>query len=169
MNEMDEMNRRLRDLLEAAPGEPPHLVSVQAVRRRATRRRVRDAVGVLAAVTVLAMVGVTAAAGVFRAAPGPAGQKSAATTAYVAYDPGWVKPGKFTPGAIIPISTATNAAGTPIRLRNLSGDIQITPDGKTLYAAAAHKVIPISTATNTPGKPIPVPIRVGLPGGVVTP
>ena len=44
----------------------------------------------------------------------------------------------------------------------------MTPDGKTLYAAAEHKVIPISTATNTPGKPIPVSIRVGLPGDVVT-
>lgn len=30
----------------------------------------------------------------------------------------------------------------------------ITPDGKTLYAAARQGVVPISTATNTPGKPI---------------
>ena len=55
-------------------------------------------------------------------------------------------------GAVIPISTATNRAGQPIPFA--AEDIAITPDGKTLYAAARQGVVPISTATNTPGKPI---------------
>jgi DNA-binding beta-propeller fold protein YncE len=57
------------------------------------------------------------------------------------------------PGAVTPISTATNTPGKPIRIGN-SLIIAITPNGKTLYAAAVDKVVPISTATNTPGKPI---------------
>ena len=69
---------------------------------------------------------------------------------------------------VIPISTATNTAGQPIRFGSdchaqplvwpgLS--IAITPDGKTAYFACESAVIPISTATNTPGKPIPIPLR----------
>jgi DNA-binding beta-propeller fold protein YncE len=57
------------------------------------------------------------------------------------------------PGAVTPISTATNTPGKPIRIGK-SLAIAITPNGKTLYAAALNKVVPISTATNTPGKPI---------------
>jgi DNA-binding beta-propeller fold protein YncE len=57
------------------------------------------------------------------------------------------------PGMVIPISTASNTAGKPIRIGN-SLNIAITSDGKTLYAAAVNKVVPISTATNSPGQPI---------------
>ena len=71
-------------------------------------------------------------------------------------------------GAVIPISTATNTPGKPIPI-GAGVTIAITPDGKTLYAAAAHKVIPISTATNTPGKPIRIPIRDAHPSVVITP
>jgi hypothetical protein len=74
----------------------------------------------------------------------PAG---AAPTVYVAYP----NPGKV--GTITPISIASNTPRKPIRLR-FNGETAITPDGKTLYAAAVNKVVPISTATNTPGKPI---------------
>jgi DNA-binding beta-propeller fold protein YncE len=44
--------------------------------------------------------------------------------------------------------------------------IAITPDGKTVYAAAGNKVVPISTATNRPGKPIRLPY--GEAGEIVT-
>ena len=39
---MTGIDRRLRDLLEAATGEPPHQVSAEAVRRRVSRRRARE-------------------------------------------------------------------------------------------------------------------------------
>jgi DNA-binding beta-propeller fold protein YncE len=69
------------------------------------------------------------------------------------------------PGAVTPISTATNQPGNPIRI-GASLVIALTPNGKTLYAAALNKVIPISTATNTPGKP-PPPVSTGYPPEIV--
>jgi DNA-binding beta-propeller fold protein YncE len=146
------MDRQLRDLLDAAVGEPPHEVSVPAVRRRVTRRRVREAVGIPAAVAVLAAAGVTAATGVFGVAPGPAAGHRPATV-YVSY------PGKYHfAGTLAPISTATNTAGQPIRIGTLGG-LAFTPDGKTAYVEGpTGAIIPISTATNTPGQPIPVPM-----------
>jgi hypothetical protein len=63
------IDRQLRDLLEAAAGEPPHQVSAEAVRRRVSRRRARECLAGAAAVAV-----------------------------------------------IIPVSTASNTAGQPIRL-----------------------------------------------------
>jgi hypothetical protein len=51
------MDGRLRDLLEAASGEPPHRVSVEAVHRRVIRRRVAEfTAGVVAVVAVAALV-----------------------------------------------------------------------------------------------------------------
>ena len=79
-------------------------------------------------------------------------------TAYVAN-------GEGPTGRVVPISTATGTPGTPIRV-GVGATIAITPDGKTLYAAAQNKVVPISTATNTPGQPIRLPY--GLPDGIVT-
>ena len=59
---------------------------------------------------------------------------------------------------IVPISTATNTAGKPIRVGSPADALAITPDGKTLYAASStatrNTVTPISTATNRAGKPI---------------
>ena len=43
------MDRQLRDLLDAAAGEPPHRLSVEAVRRRVIRRRVVERVAGVAA------------------------------------------------------------------------------------------------------------------------
>jgi DNA-binding beta-propeller fold protein YncE len=63
-------------------------------------------------------------------------------------------------GTVIPISTATNTPGTPIRIGAgiPAEDIAFTPDGKTAYVAnfegPTGRVVPISTATGTPGKPI---------------
>ena len=51
---MNGMDRHLRDLLEAAVGEPPRRVTAEAVRRRVIRRRIAEAVA--AAVTVAAIV-----------------------------------------------------------------------------------------------------------------
>jgi DNA-binding beta-propeller fold protein YncE len=71
-------------------------------------------------------------------------------------------------GAVVPISTATNTAGKPIRI-GTDVTIAMTPDGKTLYAATVNKLVPISTATNTPGRPIHIPIRGDHPFAVITP
>jgi hypothetical protein len=70
-----------------------------------------------------------------------------------------------------------HTAGKPIPVGG-AVTIGLPPGGKTLYAAALTgnsllggraKVVPISVATNTPGTPIRIPIRVGLPLGVITP
>ena len=64
---------------------------------------------------------------------------------------------------VTPISTATNTPGKPIPVGTTSfigtdigvGQIAITPDGKTVYAANnVGTITPINTATGTPGKPI---------------
>ena len=60
---MNGMDRQLRDLLDAAAGEPPHRVSAEAVHRRVVRRRVVElAAGAVAvaAITVLIPVGIGA-------------------------------------------------------------------------------------------------------------
>jgi hypothetical protein len=50
------MDGRLRDLLDAAVGEPPHQVTAEAVRRRVIRRRVVEAVAGAVAVVVIAAI-----------------------------------------------------------------------------------------------------------------
>jgi hypothetical protein len=63
------------------------------------------------------------------------------------------------------ISTLTPRAAE-VHPRRPVLEMAITPDGKTLYAAAINKVVPISTATNTPGKPIR-PVSPGIPREIV--
>ena len=53
---MNGMDRHLRDLLQAAAGEPPHRISAEAVRRRVIRRRVVEYVTAAAAVAVIAVI-----------------------------------------------------------------------------------------------------------------
>jgi hypothetical protein len=50
------MDRHLRDLLEAAVGEPPRRVSAEALRRRVVRRRVVEFAAGAAAVAVIAVL-----------------------------------------------------------------------------------------------------------------
>jgi YVTN family beta-propeller protein len=58
--------------------------------------------------------------------------------------------------SVVPVDTATNRAGKPIRVGSAPDAIAITPDGKTAYVADgnAHSVTPIDIATNTAGQPI---------------
>jgi hypothetical protein len=58
---VNETENRLRDLLEAAVGEPPHRVTAETVRQRVIRRRMREALGVAAIVVLVAGVAVAAA------------------------------------------------------------------------------------------------------------
>jgi YVTN family beta-propeller protein len=163
-DEMD--NRQWREFMDTAMGVPPGRVTVAAVRRRLVRRRIKEAAGVLTAVA-LVVAGVTGAVRVYGATPGPATHhRPGAPTVYVAYDPGGGngvpayrqgRRGRAGADAIIPIDTATNKAGKPIRV-GFGFQIAITPDGKTAYVLDPNnfKVTPISTATNTAGKPIPI-------------
>jgi len=59
---------------------------------------------------------------------------------------------------VIPISTATNTAGLPIKVGGGPDAIAITPDGKTAYVLDYYRnhVTPIRTATNTALPPITV-------------
>jgi hypothetical protein len=52
---MSGIDGQLRDLLDAAVGEPPHRVSAGAVRRRVVRRRVMEGIVGVAAVAVIAV------------------------------------------------------------------------------------------------------------------
>jgi hypothetical protein len=65
-----EMDRHLRELLNAAVGEPPHQVSAEAVRRRVIRRRVVEFAAVAAAVAVMAVI-VPVGIGALGRAPAP--------------------------------------------------------------------------------------------------
>ena len=54
---MNGMDGQLRDLLQAAAGEPPHRVSVEAVHRRVIRRRVAEfTAGAVAVVALAALI-----------------------------------------------------------------------------------------------------------------
>jgi DNA-binding beta-propeller fold protein YncE len=79
-------------------------------------------------------------------------------TVYVSTESGCVGGPPDCTFTVTPISTATNTPGTPIHIgygpQDCTGQIAITPDGKTAYALTAWGVIPISTATGTPGQPI---------------
>src|SRR5439155_25316129 len=59
---------------------------------------------------------------------------------------------------VIPINTATNTAGKPIKVGLGPDLIAFTPNGETAYVANYNSgtVTPINTATNVAGKPIKV-------------
>ena len=67
---MTEMDRHLRELLNAAVGEPPHQVSAEAVRRRVIRRRVVEFAAGAAAVAVIAVI-IPVGIGALGRAPAP--------------------------------------------------------------------------------------------------
>jgi YVTN family beta-propeller protein len=79
-------------------------------------------------------------------------------TAYILADPpakGSV-PVPLGDGLVVPIATAANDPGTPIKVGALPSGLAITPDGKTLYVpdSNSNAVTPIDTATGTAGHPI---------------
>jgi hyaluronoglucosaminidase len=60
------------------------------------------------------------------------------------------------PSGVIPVATATNTLGRPIKTGAIPAAIAITPDGRTAYIADGNyrTVTPVATATNSPGRPI---------------
>jgi len=145
------MGGPLRDLLDAAVGEPPHGVSVEAVRRRVVRRRVMEGIAATVAAVAVIAVAVPVVAGSLGGSPAaqrPGVQQAHGPVAYVVSD---------STGSVTPIGTATNTpAGKPIMIGNFPGAVAITPDGKTVYVvnSKSDDVTPISTATNKAAKPI---------------
>jgi len=127
----------------------------------------------LAVVAMLAAPA-SAAAGAGQAAAVPVGASAlagSAPTAYVTIAGGGLRPSGHT---VVPINTATNKPGQPIKVGRVPGAIAITPNGKTAYVVnqgdsgySDGTVTPITTATNKPGPPI----RVGVfPGAIaITP
>ena len=77
---MNAMDGRLRDLLEAAAGEPPRRVSAEAVRRRVIKRRVVEAAAAAAAVAVIAGIIPVGIGALGRAHKPPGGGYAAART-----------------------------------------------------------------------------------------
>ena len=147
---MNGMDRQLRDLLDAAVGEPPHRVSVEAVRRRIIRRRVLECVAVAAAVAIIAAAVPFGIGALGRGSRPSATGSLAAPTVYVLS--GGIQ------DALTPVSTTTNTPGRPIPLGPYLAAPQVmamTPDGKTIYVTdGTNSVAPVSTVTNTAGKPI---------------
>src|SRR5215471_16980468 len=128
------------------------------------RRRARGIAGILAATAVI-----VATISVASLSPRPAvvpAPRPARAVMYVAASNG-----------MIPITTGTNTAGTPIKIGGFPRAIAITPDGKTAYTVdipaygqGPTRVIPVATATNTPGKPIKISDIVGLSAAIaITP
>lgn len=64
------MDSQLRDLLDAAVGEPPHRVIPEVVRRRVRRRRLKE--GACAALAFMVLAGLGVAVAAVRSGPGPA-------------------------------------------------------------------------------------------------
>jgi hypothetical protein len=182
---MDETSIRAQ-LELAVSAEPPigHLVgnSLRAGRRLRRRRQAAGAASLSAAAVVVVGVVPALTAGAdhpaSRSHPAAAGHPAVAGhsavagqapesgTAYVATNP--TDP---TSGTVVPISLATNTAGTPIKVPDPIGDPFITsaavsPNGRTVYevgsdAGNGTPVTPIDTATNTAGPAI----NVGDAGG----
>jgi hypothetical protein len=73
------MDGHLRDLLEAAVGEPPRRVSAEAVRRRVIRRRLVEYVTAAGAVAVIAVI-IPVGIGALGRAPGPSTSHAQART-----------------------------------------------------------------------------------------
>lgn len=67
-------------------------------------------------------------------------------------------------GAVVPINTATNQAGTPIKVSAHPEGIAADPDGSTLWATDSFQsaVTPISASTGAPGSAIHLPGPYGI-------
>ncbi|MGO8960039.1 MAG: hypothetical protein ACLQFR_22115 [Streptosporangiaceae bacterium] len=74
-----------------------------------------------------------------------------------------VQGGKAYSNVVTPISTATNTALKPIRIKapGFAEKVIVSPDGRTAYVLSSLAVTPIDTATNKAFPPISLPARVG--------
>ena len=147
----DKAEDRLRELLRDPRWSLPERPDPQPRIRRAAQRQRLRLTGVAAAVAVIA-VAVPVGIGASGRVSGPAAHhRATAPVIYAAYN-------NKSLAAVIPVDTATNKAGKPVRA-GLGLQVAITPDGKTAYVlnGGAFTVTPVSTATNTVGRPIHLP------------
>jgi hypothetical protein len=129
------MDRQVRDLLDAAAGEPPHRVSAEAVHRRVVRRRVVElAAGAVAvaAITVLIPVGI----GTLGHAHGPPNTGPAAARMVTSRHYGYTEalPAGWLPGA--QATQQWNGKGAPGSEDSVV-DLFDGPDGVQAWALAA--------------------------------
>src|SRR5215469_7952719 len=160
---MDELS--LRALLERATSPEPPLGQIVSNSLRAGRklRRRRRATGAGLSAAALVVAGtvpaLTSGPGhkVIKPAPSAAAApKFDARTAYVA----------VSDNAVVPISLATNAVGTPIRVPGVTDDPFVpqaaaSPDGRTVYeigtsGGSPTTVTPVDIATNKAGPAITI-------------
>src|SRR5215472_12303075 len=94
-------------------------------------------VAVAAAVAAIA-VAIPAGLGALGHGTGPAAPHgpSGPATIYILHNGISARGQRLPVGSIVPVSTATNTAGNPIRFKGGVGAAAITPDGKTIYAPA---------------------------------
>ena len=165
---MNELEDRLRAELRAESG----LIAPESIpalslpgrqgrrpatpRHRGPRRWPGRAAPLAAAAAVIAVIAALTVPRAFHDR-GPAAQRSwTVYYGYTTFRPARAhQPPQFA-GVIVPVSTATNTPGRPIRISGGAGEFALTPDGKTLYVGGTGEVVPVSTATSSPGPPIHV-------------
>src|SRR5215472_15780773 len=119
----DKAEDRLRELLRDPRWSLPKWRDPQQRIRRAARRQRLRITGMAAGVTAAVIaVAVPVGLGASGPTPGPAGHRPAGPTVYVAYVHGCAHPlgacnfHSSAAAEVIPISTATNKAGNPVKV-----------------------------------------------------
>ncbi len=146
---MNGMDRQLRDLLEAAVGEPPHQVTAAAVRRRVIRRRMVEYVGVAAVViAALVLVGTGTLGRVLRHSPAPATRPHPETRIITSRHYGYTE---ALPAGWRPAGQATqrwDGTGAPADLDPVT-DLFLGPGGVEAWVIAAPTKENLAAYTRT--------------------
>ena len=144
---MNGMDRHLRDLLDAAVGEPPHRVTAEAVRRRVIKRRVVECVAMAVAVAVIAAI-IPVGIGALGRAPG---HQPAATPRPASSPPGTTATPRRCPRAGGSPRQATqqwDGKGAPANTDSVVDHFQ-GPGGDEAWAYAAPTKENLATYTGT--------------------
>ena len=145
---MNGMDRQLRDLLEAAAGEPPHQLTAEAVRRRVIRRRIVEYVAGAAAVAVIAAIALVGVKTLGHARPAPATRPHPTSRIITsrhyhyteALPAGWRPPGQA--------SQQWDGTGSPADLDPVT-DLFTGPGGLEAWAVAAPTKENLAAYTRT--------------------
>jgi hypothetical protein len=141
------VDRQLRELLQAAVGEPPHRVSAEAVHRRVIRRRVVERVAGVAAVAAIAVV-IPVRIGALSRALGTSPNSQAKARVITSRHYGYTE---TLPAGWRPATQATqrwNGKGAPADLSNVV-DLFIGPSQLEAWAYATPTTESLAAYTNT--------------------
>jgi hypothetical protein len=129
------MDGHLRDLLQAAVGEPPHRVSAETVHRRVVRRRVVEIAAAAVAVAAIAVI-IPVGVGALGRGPGPSKIRPAVTRIFTSREYGYTE--ALPPGwrSVGPARQAWNGKGAPADTDSVS-DLFVGPGGVEAWAYAA--------------------------------